>query len=80
MQTLTLAEIYAKQGYLDEARDIYRAILEREPENETAQKALKELSGEKEQKCDEEMLALFNSLANEVELKRFERWLIQSWN
>ncbi|OQX74184.1 MAG: hypothetical protein B6D59_03245 [Campylobacteraceae bacterium 4484_4] len=80
MQTLTLAEIYAKQGYLEEAREIYRAILKREPENEAARMALEELSSETDPKCDEEMLALFNSLADEVELKRFERWLIQPWN
>ncbi len=80
MQTLTLAEIYARQGYFEEAKEIYRAILKKEPENEAAHKALKELLVKESMRCDEEMLALFNSLADDLECKRFERWLIQTWN
>jgi pentatricopeptide repeat protein len=32
-QTATMADLYARQGEADKAREIYQSILEREPEN-----------------------------------------------
>jgi hypothetical protein len=39
----TLAELYFQQGVVDRAADVYRSLLEQEPENEKAQKRLGEL-------------------------------------
>jgi pentatricopeptide repeat protein len=41
--TNTIAELYIKQGYFEKAVDIYRAILELEPDNEAASERLREL-------------------------------------
>jgi len=39
-QTITMAKIFAQQGHIDRAREIYQAILEREPQNEDARRGL----------------------------------------
>ena len=39
-QTVTMAKIYAGQGHMEKAREIYQAILEREPNNEDARQGL----------------------------------------
>ena len=39
----TLAELYFQQGLVDRARDVYRQLLEQEPENEKARSRLSEL-------------------------------------
>ena len=41
--TVTMAKIYASQGFYDRARTIYRSILARDPNNETALRGLKSL-------------------------------------
>ncbi len=41
--TMTLAEIYAAQGFYDKAIEIYQRIISREPENETARVRIGEL-------------------------------------
>lgn len=41
--TVTMAKIYASQGLYDKARTIYRSILARDPQNETALSGLKSL-------------------------------------
>jgi len=46
MITRTLAEIYARQGHLAEAADIYRQLLERSPGEVTLERRLAELEGE----------------------------------
>lgn len=43
-QTVTMAGIYAAQGHLDRARDIYESILQSDPTNEAAQQGLANLS------------------------------------
>lgn len=44
MATMTLAGIYASQGYFSKASNMYRDILEKNPDNEEAQKMIKKLS------------------------------------
>jgi len=39
-QTVTMAQIFANQGHADRAREIYYAILERDPQNEEAHHGL----------------------------------------
>jgi tetratricopeptide (TPR) repeat protein len=39
-ETITMAKIYSSQGHVDEARRIFKTILEREPENEEARQGL----------------------------------------
>ncbi len=41
--SVTLARLYEKQGYIDDARAIYKKILEKEPDNAEVQQALLEL-------------------------------------
>lgn len=42
-QTITMAQVYAAQGYVNRAKGIYKAILSRDPANEAAKKGLKEI-------------------------------------
>jgi pilus assembly protein FimV len=44
--TVTLAEIYLKQNLPEQALEIYRQLLEREPENEEAQKRIAQIEQE----------------------------------
>ena len=41
--TVTLGELYLKQGHLPEAASTFREVLEREPENLPARKGLEEV-------------------------------------
>ncbi len=80
MQTLTLADIYAKQGYLDEAIEICRAILAKEPDNTEAKRRLQEWMPRFECSTDEEMRALFAALSDDLQIQKLERWLVQPWS
>jgi tetratricopeptide (TPR) repeat protein len=44
-KTITMADLYAAQGLVDEARDIYEDILARDPGNESVRAKLEALSG-----------------------------------
>jgi len=44
--TVTLAELYLKQGHVEEAVRIYHRVLERDPGNEAALRAIEELAAE----------------------------------
>lgn len=48
-KTITMADLYAKQGLTDEARDIYEDILARDPNNEGVRAKLEALHGDVEQ-------------------------------
>ncbi len=41
--TITLAKLYEKQGYINDAIDVYKKILKREPDNVEAKEALERL-------------------------------------
>jgi tetratricopeptide (TPR) repeat protein len=43
-QTATMADLYARQGLVEDARQIYENVLEREPENETVRTKLETLA------------------------------------
>ena len=59
--TNTIAELYIKQGYPEKAMDIYRAILELDPGNETARDKLSRLEA---QKSDHENSGVGNRVAS----------------
>lgn len=42
-QTVTMAKIYAAQGHIDQAREVFQAILNRDPQNEEALQGLQSL-------------------------------------
>ncbi len=46
--TVTLAKLYEKQGYIEDAIDVYKKILKKEPDNEEAKEALNRLLVEDE--------------------------------
>ena len=43
-QTITMADIFARQGHSDRARRIYQTILAQDPENEAARRGIESLS------------------------------------
>jgi tetratricopeptide (TPR) repeat protein len=43
-QTITMADIFARQGHSDRARRIYQSILTEDPENEAARRGIESLS------------------------------------
>jgi hypothetical protein len=45
--TVTLAEIYFQQGLREQALQIYRQLLEREPENDSVRKRIEEIEATK---------------------------------
>lgn len=42
-ETVTMAKIFADQGHVDQAKQVYQTILERDPSNEEALNGLKQL-------------------------------------
>lgn len=45
-ETVTMAKIYAAQGHVDQAAEVYQTILSREPHNEEAKRGLSELQSD----------------------------------
>lgn len=82
MKTLTLANIYELQGLKEEALDIYREILKKDPLNSDAKIAIRRLSGMRKKflGVNTQMKDFFIKMDSEVELNEFERWLLKSWN
>lgn len=82
MQTLTLANIYELQGLKEEALDIYKEILKKEPSNSDAKIAVRRLSGMRKKflNVDGEMKEFFLKMDTDIEFNEFERWLLKSWN
>ncbi len=82
MQTLTLANIYELQGLKDEALDIYKEILKKDPSNSDAKIAIRRLSGMRKKflNVNVQMKDFFLKLDSDVEFNEFERWLLKSWN
>jgi tetratricopeptide (TPR) repeat protein len=77
--TNTIAELYIKQGYLDKALDIYRAILEIDPANAAASTKVKEveamMSGTEVSEAQDASLDVPGVLAVESQVARLESWL-----
>ena len=82
MQTLTLANIYELQGLKEEALEIYKEVLKKDPKNSDAKIAIRRLSGMRKKflKVNHEMKDFFLKMDTDVEFKEFERWLLKVWN
>ena len=82
MQTLTLANIYELQGLKEEALDIYKEVLRKDPNNSDTKIAIRRLSGVRKKflKVDKDMKEFFLKMDTDVEFKEFERWLLKIWN
>jgi len=82
MQTLTLANIYELQGLKDEALEIYKGIIKKNPENSEAKIAIRRLLGmrKKFNGLNTEMKDFFVEMDVKVEFLEFERWLLKLWN
>jgi len=82
MQTLTLANIYELQGLKEEALEIYKEVLKKDPQNSDAKIAIRRLSGMRKKflKVNQEMKDYFLKMDTDVEFNEFERWLLKAWN
>jgi tetratricopeptide (TPR) repeat protein len=82
MQTLTLANIYELQGLKEEALEIYKDVLSRDPANSDAKIALRRLSGMRRKfiGVNKEMKDFFLQMDDEIEYIEFERWFLKQWN
>jgi tetratricopeptide (TPR) repeat protein len=82
MQTLTLANIYELQGLKEDALEIYKEILKKDPSNSDAKIAIRRLSGMRKKflGVNNEMKAFFIEMEEEAEFIQFERWLMKAWN
>lgn len=72
---ITEALIYENQGLKEEALEIYKKILESDPDNFKAAAHLRRLKKEMAEPNKEE-LEMFLRLRDENEIKEFKRWLI----
>ena len=77
MKTLTLAQIYELQGLKNEALEIYKEILKKDPKNSEARAAIHRLSGIRRhfKGVDKEMKRFFVEMDSDAEFAEFERWL-----
>ena len=82
MQTLTLANIYELQGLKEEALDIYKEILKKDPTNSDAKIAVQRLSGMRKEfsNVNTQMRDFFLKMEADIEFNEFERWLLKTWN
>ena len=72
---ITEALIYENQGLKEEALEIYKKILESDPDNFKAAAHLRRLKKEMAEP-NKEKLEMFFRLRDENEIKEFKRWLI----
>jgi tetratricopeptide (TPR) repeat protein len=63
--TVTMGDLYARQGHVEQAREIYRRVLEREPENAEASGRLELLSDDTDQPIS----------STKAKVVRLEQWL-----
>lgn len=77
--TITEASIYESQGLKNEALEIYKNILKKDPKNQNAIAAVRRLSGlySKHQDLNTQMLDFFLNMKSEEEINEFKRWLIK---
>lgn len=82
MQTLTLANIYELQGLKEEALEIYKEVLKKDPQNSDAKIAIRRLSGMRRKflGVNTQMKDFFVQMEDSVEYNEFERWLSKIWN
>lgn len=70
--TKTLAEIYLRQGYLQEAFEIYKALAEKDPFDREIQNKVEEL---REKLHPPSPLNFPYPLSKEEKLRHLEKWL-----
>ena len=70
--TITMADLYARQGHVEEARSIYRDILDREPYHPEARQRLESLDSDR---SDHEESSLSVDDSNQAKVQRLEEWL-----
>ncbi|MBP3675600.1 MAG: hypothetical protein J6I71_03940 [Campylobacter sp.] len=79
--TITEALIYENQGLRDEALEVYKNILMRDPSNQEARSAIRRLSGLKRKngETNEQMLEFYLNLKenDDAGIREFKRWLIK---
>lgn len=79
--TITVALIYENQGLRDEALEVYKNILMRDPNNQEARSAIRRLSGLKRKngETNEQMLEFYLNLKenDDAGIREFKRWLIK---
>ena len=79
--TITEALIYGNQGLRDEALEVYKNILMRDPNNQEARSAIRRLSGLKRKngETNEQMLEFYLNLKenDDAGIREFKRWLIK---
>ncbi len=82
MKTLTLANIYELQGLKEEALEIYKEILKKDPSNSDAKIAIRRLSGMRKKflNVNTQMKEYFLKMEEEIEFNEFERWLLKLWS
>ena len=66
--TATLAKVYAKQGYLEKAAEIYRSLLEREPNRPDLIDALSEIEKQNLKKSKRDAKSLVPIFSRWIEL------------
>ena len=68
--TKTLASLYAKQGYFDEAEKGFRYLLELEPERPDYLNELAKISTLKKEKGQPDLIALFTEWINLLKMEQ----------
>ncbi len=75
--TTTMARLYAEQGYVEKAAEIYRSLLKIHPGREDLKMALTEIEKtnvQKDEKTDSELISLFKEWIDLlIRLKRIEK-------
>ncbi|MGA9046451.1 hypothetical protein, partial [Sulfuricurvum sp.] len=66
----------------EDALEIYKEILKKDPNNSDAKIAIRRLSGMRKKflGVNNEMKAFFVQMDDEAEFIQFERWLLRAWN
>ncbi|MDP1784621.1 MAG: hypothetical protein Q8K81_04245 [Sulfuricurvum sp.] len=74
--------MYELQGLKEEALEIYKEILKKDPANSDAKIAIRRLSGMRKKflGVNNEMKAFFVQMDEKAEFIQFERWLLRAWN
>ncbi len=82
ISTLTLGSIYEQQGLKDDALRVYKDILEKDPTNAEARRAIVRLAGgrRKFDGVNKEMKEFFCAMSTPQEMSEFERWMGRIWN
>lgn len=70
--TVTMGDLYARQGHVEQARSIYRRVLDREPDHQDARERLDSLTQESEHEQPTERA---ESSSQERKIRRLEEWL-----